>query len=257
MSSCTAEGRLDGLRRYSGTEREEKVDRAELDEFVPACPAPARALRDDPISDTITRENVLAPTAMDLHDQRQGPLSVRHGDVRADRQPRPAQAPTAPRSPSTLDHAARLQIGSRRKLRAWGLDAFGRLEHRHREHRRARQRPGRPHRLRLAAARAPLPALLRRPGHQLVLLRRRRRLRDGAVQGNPPGESRCGVERESLVGGVLNLDLFVGYEFLRASSVHFFGQLRRAPRLRGETENDSGGIDTWMPGPTAGIGVIF
>ena len=64
--------------------------------------------------------------------------------------------------------------------------------------------------------------------------------------------------RDSLIGGGLNIDLLVGYEFLRASSVHFFGQLEaNAPAYFMNTENDSGSIDTWMPGLTAQIGVIF
>jgi len=64
--------------------------------------------------------------------------------------------------------------------------------------------------------------------------------------------------RDSLVGGGLNLDLLVGYEFLRASSVHFFCQLELdAPAYILKTENDSGSINTYMPGITAQIGVIF
>ena len=64
--------------------------------------------------------------------------------------------------------------------------------------------------------------------------------------------------RDSLVGGGLNIDLLAGYEFLRASSVHFFGQLElNAPAYILKTENDSGAINTYMPGVTAQIGVIF
>ena len=46
--------------RYSGTEREEKVDHAELDEFAELAQRLVYALlRNKPISHTITRENVL------------------------------------------------------------------------------------------------------------------------------------------------------------------------------------------------------
>jgi len=63
---------------------------------------------------------------------------------------------------------------------------------------------------------------------------------------------------DSLIGGGLNVDLLVGYEFLRASSVHFFGQIElNAPAYILKTENDSGAIDTYMPGAVAQIGVIF
>jgi hypothetical protein len=46
--------------RYSGTEREEKVDHAEVDEFVELAQRIAFSLlRSRPITQTITRENVL------------------------------------------------------------------------------------------------------------------------------------------------------------------------------------------------------
>jgi hypothetical protein len=66
------------------------------------------------------------------------------------------------------------------------------------------------------------------------------------------------TDRDTLVGGGLNVDLLVGYEFLRASSIHFFGQLELdAPTYLLKTENDSGAIDTYMPGALAQIGIIF
>ena len=69
---------------------------------------------------------------------------------------------------------------------------------------------------------------------------------------------RINFARDSLVGGGLNIDVLAGYEFLRASSVHFFGQLElNAPAYILKTESDSGAIDTYMPGMTAQIGVIF
>src|SRR5579871_1660247 len=64
--------------------------------------------------------------------------------------------------------------------------------------------------------------------------------------------------RATLVGGGLNVDLFVGYEFLRASSIHFFGQIEiDAPTYLLKTENDAGAINTYMPGALAQIGIIF
>jgi hypothetical protein len=66
------------------------------------------------------------------------------------------------------------------------------------------------------------------------------------------------TDRDLLVGGGLNVDLLVGYEFLRASSIHFFGQLELdVPTYLLKTENDSGSIDTYMPGAVAQIGIIF
>ena len=54
--------------RYSGTEREEKVDHAELDEFAELAQRLVFALlRNQPITHTITRENVLrADSEMNL-----------------------------------------------------------------------------------------------------------------------------------------------------------------------------------------------
>jgi hypothetical protein len=52
--------RLDGVRPLLGTEREEKVDHAELDEFAELAQRVVYALlRNKPITHTITRENVL------------------------------------------------------------------------------------------------------------------------------------------------------------------------------------------------------
>ena len=40
--------------------------------------------------------------------------------------------------------------------------------------------------------------------------------------------------------------------------MHFYGQLELdAPAYLMNTESDAGGINTWMPGLTATIGVIF
>ena len=52
--------------------------------------------------------------------------------------------------------------------------------------------------------------------------------------------------------------MLVGYEFLRASSIHFFGQVELdAPTYLLKTENNSGAIDAYTPGAVAQIGIIF
>jgi len=65
-------------------------------------------------------------------------------------------------------------------------------------------------------------------------------------------------DRDGLMAGGLNVDLLIGYEFLRASSIHFFGQIEAdIPTYVINTENDTGAVSTYMPGAVAQIGVIF
>ena len=74
----------------------------------------------------------------------------------------------------------------------------------------------------------------------------------------PLAERTPTADRDTLMGGGLNVDLLVGYEFLRASSIHFFGQVELdVPTYLLKTENGSGAIDTYMPGALAQIGIIF
>src|SRR5262249_25081547 len=73
-----------------------------------------------------------------------------------------------------------------------------------------------------------------------------------------PLTARAAGERQLMTSGGLNLDLLVGYEFLRASSVHFFGQVDlEAPTYLVKSESDSGTINAYMPGVLAQIGIIF
>ena len=71
-------------------------------------------------------------------------------------------------------------------------------------------------------------------------------------------QNRSSGDRDTLVAGGLNIDLILGYEFLRASSLHFFAQAQvEAPTYVLRTEDDSGSINTYMPGAMAQIGIIF
>ncbi|MCA9641473.1 MAG: hypothetical protein KC492_12295, partial [Myxococcales bacterium] len=73
-----------------------------------------------------------------------------------------------------------------------------------------------------------------------------------------PQEDRGSDSRDSIVGGGLNLDLVVGYEFLRASSLHFFTQVElNVPTYVIHAESDAGTVDTYLPGAIAQVGVIF
>jgi len=249
--------------RYSGTEREEKVDRADLDEFAELAQRIAFALlRNRPITHTITRENVLrSDSEVNLRTiDGTGHLLFGMGT-----QARLARLPTAQAAdrPAAVETRVltpvSVQLGYRRKLRAWGLDAFGRLN-------LGTENTG-IHRNDLGGHVDYQWSLLAglhflhyadAPGinsfyfgggaaFELAFF--------GAIR---PVGNRIGAERDTLMGGGLNLDVLAGYEFLRASSVHFFGQIElNAPTYLINTENTSGAINTYIPGALAEIGVVF
>jgi hypothetical protein len=249
--------------RYSGTEREEKIDHAELDEFAQLAQRIGFALlRSQPITQTITRENVLrADSEMNLRTiNGTGHLLFGMGTVA-----RIARLPTAQGAADPVVVETRLltpisvQVGYRRKLRAWGLDAFGRLNlgtentgiHSndlggHVDY--AASLLAGLHFLRYMDA-AGVNSLYFGGGAAFEL---------AWFEAIRPLATRGTITRDTLLGGGLNLDLLVGYEFLRASSVHFFGQIELdAPTYIINTENDSGSVNTYMPGALAQIGIIF
>ena len=117
--------------RYSGTEREEKVDHAELDEFAELAQRVVFALlRNKPITHTITRENVLrADSEQNLRTiNGTGHLLFGMGtSMRVANLPTAQTRDTQAASETRFITPVSIQIGYRRKLRAWGLDAFGRL----------------------------------------------------------------------------------------------------------------------------------
>jgi hypothetical protein len=249
--------------RYTGTEREEKVDHADLDEFGELAQRVATALlRNRPIAATITRENVLrADSEMNLRtiDGTGHFLFGMGTEVRI------AHLDTAQGAGQPAAEELRLltpvsvQIGYRRKLRAWGLDVFGRLNL-GTENTGVHENDLGGHIDYSGSGVLGLHFLhyTDAPGinsfyfgggaaFELAFFDAIRPLVQGVAQ-----------TRDSLVGGGLNLDVVAGYEFLRASSVHFFGQLElEAPAYVIKTENDSGSINTYMPGALAQIGVIF
>jgi hypothetical protein len=249
--------------RYSGTEREEKVDHAELDEFPQLAQRIAFALlRNRPIVQTITRENVLrADSETNLRTiDGTGHLIFGMGT-----QTRIASLPTAQGQSQPVASELRIltpisiQAGYRRKLRAWGLDAFGRLNI-------GTENTGVHNNDLGGHVDYSWSGLL---GLHFLHYTDAAGINSFYVGGGAafeiatfdvirPLPARTVDARDSLVGGGLNLDLLVGYEFLRASSVHFFCQLELdAPAYILKTENDSGSINTYMPGVTAQIGVIF
>jgi len=64
--------------------------------------------------------------------------------------------------------------------------------------------------------------------------------------------------RSTLMGGGLNADAVVGYEFMRASAISFFlqGELN-IPAYMLKSENSAGAINTWFPGMKLALGANF
>ena len=250
--------------RYSGTEREEKVDHAELDEFAELAQRVVFALlRNKPITHTITRENVLrADSEQNLRTiNGTGHLLFGMGTAVRVANLQTAQAKAAPTAAETrVLTPVSIQIGYRRKLRAWGLDAFGRLNL-GTENTGVNNNDVGGH---VDYSKSFLTGLhflhyTDAPGINSFYFGGGAAFEIAQFEVIRPVANRFGGDtRDSLVGGGLNIDLLAGYEFLRASSVHFYGQLEvNAPAYVMNTESDSGGINTWMPGLTAQIGVIF
>jgi hypothetical protein len=248
--------------RYA--DREEKVDRAQLDEFVELAQRLAFALlRGRTVAQTITRENVLrSDSERDLRTvEGSGHLIFGMGtEVRL------AELPTAQGQSLPVANELRVltpvsvEAGYRRKLHAWGFDAFGRVGL-GTEQTGIHDNDLGGHVDYSFSLSAGLHFLryLDAPGinsfyfgggaaFELAFF--------DAVR--PLAERTATTDRDTLMGGGLNVDLLVGYEFLRASSIHFFGQLELdVPAYLLKTENGSGAIDTYMPGALAQIGIIF
>jgi hypothetical protein len=245
-------------------DREEKVDRAQLDEFVELAQRLAFALlRNRTVAQTITRENVLrSDSERDLRTvEGSGHFLFGMGtEVRL------AALPTA--EGQTLPVANELRIltpvsieaGYRRKIHSWGFDAFGRVG-------LGTEQTG-IHDNDLGghvdyswslSAGLHFLRYLDAPGINSLYFGGGAAFELAFFDAiRPLAQRTTTTDRDTLVGGGLNVDLFVGYEFLRASSIHFFGQLELdAPTYLLKTENDSGAIDTYMPGALAQIGIIF
>lgn len=248
--------------RYTGSSREEKIDHVQLDEFVSLAQRISRALlRDQPITDTITRENVLRDDSeADLRTIRGDGHFVMAlgGELRVGEMPTIADSGTA----DELRFLTPLSVhlGYRGKYQAWGLDAFvrgsigtnKRAERRNPEGGHVDYDGGLGlglHFLRYLNA-GGMTSLYFGGGAQF-------RLSAFSVI-NAEADRAEKNDRETLYGGGLDASLLFGMEFMRASSVHFFWQLEaHAPAYKFDTEVDAGGLDTWMPGGLFQIGMVF
>lgn len=249
--------------RYSGFAREEKVDRVELDEFPQLAERLAFALlRDRPIQQTITRENVLRA------DSEQAFRTIRtrgHALLAIGTSFRAGRLNTAKSSDEPATRELRVltpvsfQLGYRGKFKSWGLDVFGRLSLGARE-RAARNNSEGGHVDFAGSTSLGLHFLkyLDPPGMTSFYFGGGASFDLSLFSVIRPEDNRDGGDRDYLVGAGLNLDMLVGYEFLRASSLHFFGQVELAvPTYAVKAESSAGSVDTYLPGGLAQIGVLF
>ncbi|MCB9553326.1 MAG: hypothetical protein H6705_15885 [Myxococcales bacterium] len=248
--------------RYSGHAREEKVDHVQLDEFVSLAQRLTSALlRDKPISDVITRENVLrADSQSDLRTiDGEGHFVLGFGTRFRYGQLATVQSDGSAEETGRLVTPLDFHLGYRGKYQAWGLDAFvrGALGVSSQSPRRntegghvdfAGAGAFGLHFLRYFDATG-VTSLYWGGGAQFQL--------NAFTVIQPEGE-RGGADYEYLYGGGLDVDLILGVEFMRASSVHFFVQLEaQLPTYLFDTEVAAGGVDTWLPGGMLQIGMIF
>jgi hypothetical protein len=73
-----------------------------------------------------------------------------------------------------------------------------------------------------------------------------------------PVENRGKKNRSYLLGGGLDVDAVLGWEFMRASAVQFLlqGELN-LPAYAVRSENNDGALNTWFPGLSVKLGIIF
>lgn len=250
--------------RYSGTEREEKIDHADVDEFAELAQRIAFSLlRNRAISHTITRENVLradSETNLRTIDGTGHFLFGLGTEARITKLPT-AQGQLAPATDQLrLLTPVAMQIGYRRKLRAWGLDAFARLDlgtestglH-------TNDLGGNVDYTTSVLLGLHFLHYLDAPGINSLYFGGGAAFELAFFQAIVPLKDRPAVgERQTITSGGLNVDFLVGYEFLRASSVHFYGQLDlEAPTYVVKADTDAGTINAYMPGLVAQIGIIF
>ena len=247
--------------RYSGHAREEKVDQVNLDEFGPLAERLTRALLwDTPITEVINRTNVLrADSQTDLRRIR----GEGHFVLALGTQVRAGNLPTA--SGGAASEELRLltplsvQMGYRGKYKAWGLDVFARGAL-GTQSQAPRRNPEGGHVDFDFSGGAGLHFLryFDPVGITSFYLGGGAQFEVSRFSVVKPEVNRGNSDHETLVTGGLNLDLVIGYEFMRTSKVHFYLQAEaHVPTFKLQTEVDSGGVDTWLPGGLLQIGMVF
>lgn len=249
--------------RYTGTAREEKVDYVQLDEFPQLAQRIAYALlRDRPIQQTITRENVLRADSEHAHRTiaTRGHVALALGTaVRAGKLATANDAQAPAKEELRLLTPVSFQFGYRGKFKEWGLDVLGRLGMGSRE-RAVRNNELGGHVDFAGSASLGLHFLryLDPPGMTSFYYGGGASFELSLFSIIRPDGQRSERDRDYVLGAGLNLDLLVGYEFLRASSLHFFAQAElQIPTYAVRAESSYGSLDAYLPGGLAQIGVLF
>lgn len=250
--------------RFSQFAREEKVDRVLLDEFGALADRLSRALlADTNVQTTLNRENVLrADSEKDMrrvHSQahfmlslgtalRMGVLETAHGSAGA------IDESFRVSSPLTLS------IGSRNKFRGWALDPFARLQLGMGKYVPGADEPG--GHVDFGGSAALGLHFLRYtnpPGIGSFYYGGGAQFEVARYAVTKAGDSGQAGDHDGLWTGGLNMDLLLGYEFMRASSLHFFVQAEAAlPAYTVDGRTRSGGIDNaYVPSIVAQVGLLL
>jgi hypothetical protein len=254
--------------RYTGTGREERVDRllpSELSQFAER--AATALLYGKPISATINRENVLVSDSKEYAQRLRGTHHFIMGvgtQLRVGRFAGAVNDPTSAHNGDAVDQyrffsPVSFFMGYRGRFESWGLETNV-----------------------LAAVGTTQTALKTNPkgGHidleadgglQLHFLHYfdPRGLMSFYLGGGstfellwfqaiqPTGKQQNGG-RSNLLGGGLDVDLVLGWEFMRASTAQFFlqGELQM-PTYVLSNENDNGALHSWFPAVGIKLGVLF
>ncbi|HEV8247147.1 MAG TPA: hypothetical protein VGP93_15325 [Polyangiaceae bacterium] len=249
--------------RFTRNGREEKVDRVELDEFEPLAQRIAQALLEDrPIGDTITRENVLRD------DSAHAVRTVRgrgHAAFAMGEAIRVGELPTAQSSDLPVEQTVRVltpfavQLGYRLKIKSWGLDAFTRVTFNTQGTAvRNNQLGGHIDYAGGGALGLHFVGYTNGVGVNSFYYGGGAALELSLFDVIRAEASRQNSDRSWLMGGGLNVELVCGYEILRASAVHFFGEIELiVPTYAFDTENSAGSLRTYLPGGLVQVGVVL
>jgi len=246
--------------RYSGNGREERVDRLfpqELSQFAER--AVTALLQDVPISATINRDTVLRS---DSHKSIQRIKGSNHWVLCVGTQLRGGFLDTVKPDGGTEESIRLLTpmtiaTGYRGKFENWGVEALGQIGIGTTKTARMRNPAGGHidfggsagmalHFLRYTNPRG-LTSFYVGSGATFELLW------FSAIKAQ--GES---GDRSTIFGGGLDVDLVVGWEFMRASTIQFFlqGEIN-VPAYVIQNEDNFGSIHTWFPSASVKLGMVF
>jgi hypothetical protein len=251
--------------RFSEFAREEKIDHVELDEFGALADRLARALLSDTsVQLTLDRENVLrADSEEDIRRVRgQTHFALSMGTaLRLSRLPSATGSSGSIRQRYRVASPLTLSIGARNKFRGWALDPFARAQLGTSEYvPESANEPGGHvdfggsgalglHFLRYTNPRG-IGSFYFGGGAQFELARYK------VTEAGKRGRS---GEHDGLWSGGLDMDLLGGYEFMRASTLHFFVQLELSlPAYTVSGQTKSGGLDNaYTPSAVLQVGLLL